>query len=143
MTFEYKCVGAPERVKRRRGVRSRADWVALAMEEIIAAETVGGWEYLRTDLVPVVEKAGIFSRSHEVHRAVMVFRRSAGEDAGHAEFAGPAAVEPQTAQRLAVPQREEAGMERDRRIRLAAERDGRSDTSAHPNRVRRPPTGLG
>ncbi len=75
MTFEYKTVGAPERAKRKRGLRSQSDRVAAAFEEILRAEAVDGWEYLRTDLLPVTERAGWFGRSHEVHRAVMVFRR--------------------------------------------------------------------
>ena len=75
MKFEYKTVGAPERAKRRRGLRSQSDRVAAAFEEILQSEAVDGWEYQRTDLLPVTERAGWFGRSHEVHRAVMVFRR--------------------------------------------------------------------
>ncbi|MFQ5566079.1 MAG: hypothetical protein ACE5EU_06935 [Paracoccaceae bacterium] len=75
MTYEYKTVGAPEKGKRKRGLRSRSDRVAAAFEEILQAEAVDGWEYLRTDLLPVTESAGWFRRGHEVHRAVMVFRR--------------------------------------------------------------------
>ena len=75
MTFEYKAIGAPEKATRKRGLRSQSDRVALAFEEILQAEAVDGWEYLRTDLLPVTERAGWFGRGHEVHRAVMVFRR--------------------------------------------------------------------
>ena len=75
MTFEYKTVGAPEKAKRKRGLRSQSDRVAAAFEEILQAEAVDGWEYQSTDLLPVTESAGWFRRGHEVHRAVMVFRR--------------------------------------------------------------------
>ena len=75
MTFEYKVVGAPEKPRRRRGARTRSDRVAAAFEEILGAEAIEGWEYLRTDLVPV-EEGGFFSRRREAHRAVMVFRRA-------------------------------------------------------------------
>ncbi|MHA1527456.1 MAG: hypothetical protein ACTSVG_00440 [Alphaproteobacteria bacterium] len=75
MNFEYKAVGAPEKAGRKRGRRSRSDRVAVAFEEILKAEAVDGWEYQRTDLLPVTESAGWFKRGHEVHRAVMVFRR--------------------------------------------------------------------
>ncbi len=34
-----------------------------------------GWEYQRTDLLPVNERQSWFSRVQETHRAVMVFRR--------------------------------------------------------------------
>ena len=75
MDYEYKCVGAPERPKRVRGAKTGSDRLAVAMEEIIQDEAVDGWEYMRTDLVPVIEKSGVLSRAHEVHRAVLVFRR--------------------------------------------------------------------
>jgi hypothetical protein len=78
MTFEYKTVGAPEKGKRQRGARSQSDRVAIAFDEVLQDEAVDGWEYLRTDLLPVTERSGWFGRSHEVHRAVMVFRRSLG-----------------------------------------------------------------
>ncbi len=75
MSFEYKTVGAPEKGKRKRGLRRQSDRVAAAFEEILQAEAVDGWEYQRTDLLPVMEGSGWFRRGHEVHRAVMVFRR--------------------------------------------------------------------
>ena len=95
MDYEYKCVAAPEKAKRRRGAKTRTDRVAGAMEDILKTEAVGGWEYQRTDLIPVEEKAGMFSRAHEVHRAVMVFRRAVGA-AGQPAYA-PVAAEPQMA----------------------------------------------
>ena len=91
MSFEYKTVGAPERAKRKRGRRSQSDRVAAAFEEILQAEAVDGWEYLRTDLLPVTESAGWFRRGQEVHRAVIVFRRPLD----------PAKVESDTIQRRA------------------------------------------
>lgn len=75
MNYEYKAVGAPEKPVRRRGAKRGSDRVAAAFEEALRAEAVDGWEYLRTDVVPVTERAGWFSRSREVSRAVMVFRR--------------------------------------------------------------------
>ena len=75
MSFEYKTVAAPEKGKRLRGLTSASERVAAAFEEILDAEAVDGWEYLRTDLLPVTERAGWFSRPREMHRAVMVFRR--------------------------------------------------------------------
>lgn len=76
MAFEYKVVGAPEKGQRKRGARSRSDRVAAAFEERLQAEAVDGWEYLRTDLIPVEERSSLFGRREEVHRAVMVFRRA-------------------------------------------------------------------
>lgn len=76
MAYEYKTVGAPEKGVRKRGARSKSDRVAAAFGQILETEAVDGWEYMRTDLVPVVERSGLFGRPQEIHRAVMVFRRS-------------------------------------------------------------------
>ncbi len=75
MNFEYKVVGAPEKARRRRGAKTGSERLAMAFEEVLQAEAIDGWEYVRTDVVPVTERAGWFSRSREVTRAVMVFRR--------------------------------------------------------------------
>lgn len=107
--YEYKCVGAPEKAKRRRGARTRTDRVAHAMQELINGEAVDGWEYQRTDLLPVEEKSGLFSRPREAHRAVLVFRRTVGVTQRPGDLRAPMAVEP----------RERA----DPLIRLAADSD--------------------
>lgn len=75
MSFEYKTVGAPEKGKRMRGARTPSDRAAAAFEDILDAEATDGWEYLRTDILPLTERRGWFGGTHEVHRAVMVFRR--------------------------------------------------------------------
>ena len=142
MEFEYKCVAAPEKARRRRGAKTRTDRVALAMQDILAAEAVGGWEYQRTDLIPVEEKSGMFSRAHEVHRAVMVFRRPAASSAPrpavqaspvsapapqpHVEQPVPApvapvTVEPETAPAPAPVREAPVHSETDEDFRLAAE----------------------
>jgi hypothetical protein len=135
MSFEYKCVGGPERPMRQRGT-SRSERVALAMQEIIGAEAVDGWEYLRTDLVPVEEKAGLFSRRHDVHRAVLVFRRE--RTAARPErqtLARGLAADPEPPASLGAAPRE-SNEEREARIRLSAERGA----PANPRRGR--PSGL-
>lgn len=147
MTVEYKCVGAPERPKRKRGAKSRSDRVASAMQEIIEAEAVDGWEYLRTDLVPVEEKSGLFGRTHEVHRAVLVFHR------GHA-VAQPVMIPAVAGQQqspadlprtIDEPRLDDApGDGQDDRFRLAADRSEPSGAAAAPApRARRTPSGLG
>ena len=129
MAFEYKCVGAPEKAKRKKGARSRSERVARAMEEIIQAEAVDGWEYQRTDLIPVEERSGLFSRAHEVHRAVLVFRRAVG--AARATSAQP--VQDITPG-VPTPEAE------DEPIRLAADRGQKAQSSTPGPRA---PTGLG
>ncbi len=154
MSVEYKCVGAPERAKRKRGMKTRSDRVAGAMQEIIAAEAVDGWEYLRTDLVPVEEKAGLFGRAREVHRAVLVFHR------GHAQVQpvllpslAPqrAAEEPRLEEpRLDVPPAEppqpaDPQADSNDRFRLAADTSepASPQQSPSPRAVRTTPAGLG
>lgn len=165
MDYEYKCVAAPEKAKRRRGAKTRTDRVAGAMEDILKAEGVGGWEYQRTDLIPVEEKSGMFSRATEVHRAVMVFRRPLASSVSQPAYA-PVAAEPQMApQPVAAPvaapavqvapqapaaapmQVQEApapaASETDGDFRLAADRSAPAEPAAHPVEALRTPKGLG
>ena len=86
MDYEYKCVGAPEKPKRVRGAKTGSQRLASAMEELIHEEAVGGWEYMRTDLVPIMEKSSMLGRAQEVHRAVLVFRREIGPPRGRSQY---------------------------------------------------------
>ena len=121
MNYEYKCVGAPEEPRRQRGVRGWSDRVALAMQEVLAAEAVDGWEYLRTDILPVEEKDGFFSRARRTQRAVLIFRREIGEAprgrAAERQGTAPGAI-------LAddTPPPHSAGRSQRRGMRLSAER---------------------
>lgn len=92
--YEYKVVGAPERAKRARGARTRTDRVARALQDLINQEAVDGWEYQRTDLLPVEERPGFFSRPRETHRAVLVFRRVSAEARTPAQRRQPVLQEP-------------------------------------------------
>ena len=154
MGYEYKCVGAPERTKRKRGAKTRSDRVAAAMQEIIAAQSTDGWEYQRTDLVPMEEKSGLFSRSHEVHRAVLVFRRPlSGATAVAAPVVTTPAAEPVAAPVAApvpepappTPAPEPTPVVEEEPIRLAADADeAPSSAAASVGSAARPaPSGLG
>jgi hypothetical protein len=74
-SLEYKCVPVPRRPKKARGQKTPADVMAGAMEAIINAEAAQGWEYQRTDLVPMEVRHGLFGAVQESHQAVMIFRR--------------------------------------------------------------------
>ena len=106
--YEYKCVGAPERARRKRGAKTRTDRVASAMQDLINAEAVDGWEYQRTDLVPIEERAGFLSRPVEAHRAVLIFRRIAPGSRRGGDLFNPSGAPAETA---------------DPHIRLAADSD--------------------
>ncbi|MEM9370335.1 MAG: hypothetical protein AAGA26_04165 [Pseudomonadota bacterium] len=105
VAIEYKTVGAPERGRRRKGSRTRSDKVAAAMEDILRREAVDGWEYVRTDLIPVEERSGLFGRTRDVHRAVMVFKRGSSEpaDADQNPQSRAAAAPPIAADPVEVP----------------------------------------
>ncbi len=77
MDYRYKCVPAPKRAKRTREHRTDADALVAAMEAAIAVEAAQGWEYLRTDVVPMQTRNGLFAATSETHQGVMVFRRPA------------------------------------------------------------------
>lgn len=77
--YEYKTVAAPRRPKKARGVKGKDAQMAHAVEELIQETAMGGWEYHRTDIFPVQEGGGLFSRAQTVQRAVMVFRRAASQ----------------------------------------------------------------
>lgn len=117
MDYEYKCVGAPEKAKRKRGARTRSDRVAGAMQALIEEHAGNGWEYLRTDLVPVEERSGLFGRPHEVHRAVLVFRRERDWQPSRAKGLQPKASEPAMSPELGTPPRPD----QDDRLRLASD----------------------
>ena len=131
MAFEYKVVGAPEKPRRRRGARTPSARVAVAFEEVLGAEAVEGWEYLRTDLVPV-EEGGFFSRRKEVHRAVMVFRRALRREARPEPMPGAPARRREEDELVLMPERRSRRPARraEPEIRLAhsADRTGADDS---------------
>jgi hypothetical protein len=111
--------------------------VALAMQEIIDTEAVDGWEYLRTDLVPVEEKASFFSRTQEVQRAVLIFRRDALVERPVLAAGDARAIAGMAQNEVSLPDdRADAREVREGRMALSAER------GAPPQRTNRPPTGL-
>ena len=73
--YTYKCVAAPRRAKKSRDHRTPADALVAAFEAAIAEQAAAGWEYLRTDLVPMEAKSGWMGPVSETHQGVMVFRR--------------------------------------------------------------------
>src|SRR5690625_3233101 len=139
MNYEYKCVGAPEEPRRQRGVRAWSDRVALAMQEAITAEAVDGWEYMRTDILPVEEKDGFFSRVRRIQRAVLIFRREIGE-APRSRATEHHTTTPGAILADDTPPPQIAGQKQARGMRLSAER-GMPAPPSRGNRL--PPSDLG
>ncbi len=74
--LQYKTVAAPRRIKKMRDVKGKDAQIARAVQDVIQAETADGWRYLRTDVFPVEEAGGWFSKPQVVNRAVLVFARA-------------------------------------------------------------------
>jgi hypothetical protein len=87
MRWEYKVVGAPERAGRHRGARTGSERAAAELAGLIEAHAVDGWEYDRTEILPVRERRGMLSQPVETHRAVVVFRRQRPEGGTRPLFA--------------------------------------------------------
>lgn len=77
-TFEYKVVPAPNRTKRVKGVKGTAGRFAAVLTETMNEQAAEGWEYLRSDSMPVEEKPGLLKSRVETYQTVLVFRRAVG-----------------------------------------------------------------
>ncbi len=73
--FEYKAIAAPRRAKRVKGAKSTTDRFAHAMTDALNTMGAEGWEYVRSETLPVDEKKGMLSSAVEAYHSVMVFRR--------------------------------------------------------------------
>lgn len=100
--YSYKTVAAPRRARKAKGIKGQEALLAHAMGEIITAETAGGWEYIRTDSLPVEEGGGLFSRPVTTWRAILIFRRPVAARAAAPASPAPAPREPFL--RAAAPQ---------------------------------------
>lgn len=74
-TYEYKVVPAPNRSKRVKGVKGTAGRFAAVLTEAMNDLAADGWEYLRSDSLPVEEKPGLLKSRVETYLTVLVFRR--------------------------------------------------------------------
>ncbi|GEM_PF-1705206 len=77
--YEYKVIPAPFSGKRAKGVKGSDGRFANALSEAINEHASAGWEYVRAESLPSVERKGLLRRRHEAYQNVLVFRR--GSDA--------------------------------------------------------------
>lgn len=90
---EYKAVAMPKSVRgRRRRGKTRGDFVADAVADILNREADAGWRYVRSDVVHLHERAGLFGALHEVVHTVLVFERPIEAPARNEVSARPAAA---------------------------------------------------
>ena len=91
--YEYKVVPTPRRPKRAKGVKGNSARFANVLTDAMNTEAAGGWEFVRTETLPMEAKPGMFSRRVESFQSVMVFRRGIydpHEEARGASVAAPA-----------------------------------------------------
>ncbi|SFJ16840.1 hypothetical protein [Celeribacter neptunius] len=93
--YEYLTVPAPRKGEKAKGVKSAEARIAQAMQSVLNEKGAEGWDYLRADLLPMEERAGITSKTVNYH-TVLVFRRElAVETEGRVFGAYPDLEEPQ------------------------------------------------
>lgn len=77
---EYRVIPAPTRGVKGPGIKTAEGRFALGLEDTLNEMARAGWHYLRSDILPSVERQGLTS-SHTVYRSVLVFQRVIpGED---------------------------------------------------------------
>ena len=76
--FEYKVVPAPRRGQKARGVRTPEARFAYALEDLMNKLGAEGWQYQRTDTLPVEQRDGLTGKT-TVYQNMLVFRRALKE----------------------------------------------------------------
>lgn len=76
--FEYRVVPAPRRGEKARGVKTTEERFALALTQLMNKLGREGWEYQRSDTLPVEERVGL-TGSKTTYQNMLVFRRSLAE----------------------------------------------------------------
>lgn len=74
---EYKVIPAPTRGHKAPGVKTPEARFALGLEDTLNEMARDGWRYLRSDILPSVERQGLTS-TQTVYRSVLVFERDVG-----------------------------------------------------------------
>ncbi len=75
MTYEYKVVPAPKKGKRGNGLRKPEDKFAGALMEVMNELGAEGWEYLRSDTLPVESRSGLTGKSTNFQN-MLIFQRA-------------------------------------------------------------------
>ena len=77
--YEYKVVPAPKKGKRSKGLHGGVDKFANALMLVMNEHGAEGWEYLRSDTLPVEVRSGLRGKSTEFQN-MLVFQRVISED---------------------------------------------------------------
>lgn len=80
--FEYQVIPTPRKPRRAKGKKTNADRFAHMLTEEINAQAALGWEFVRSETLPMDERPGMFKKPVETYQTVMVFRREIASDEG-------------------------------------------------------------
>jgi hypothetical protein len=86
--YEYKAVPAPREAKKVKGIKGVQQRFAHLLTQAINSELAGGWEYYRSESLPVDTKPGFMRSTVETYQSILIFRRTKGAS----EKAVPASV---------------------------------------------------
>jgi hypothetical protein len=76
--YEYRVVPAPRRGEKARGVKTTEERFALALTQLMNKLGREGWEYQRSDTLPVEERVGL-TGTKTTYQNMLVFRRTLPE----------------------------------------------------------------
>ncbi len=107
--WDYRVTAAPKRGIKVKGAKTGEDRFAAALEEVMNQLGAEGWEYVRSDTLPVEERQGLTGRT-TTYQTLLVFRRPRAEPAAvdatpriQRPVAAPIAAPPVAAPEPAAP----------------------------------------
>lgn len=89
--YEYRVVPAPRKGEKARGLKSTEDRFAYALSRVMNDMAREGWDYQRTDTLPVEERSGL-TGTKTVFQNMLVFRKTLAAPAPAAQPSAPAAA---------------------------------------------------
>ena len=76
MLYEYQVIPAPTRGQKAKGIKAPEARFAYVVQELMNQMARDGWEFLRAETLPSIERSGLTSTT-SVYRNLLVFRRPA------------------------------------------------------------------
>lgn len=74
--YEYKVLPTPRRAKRAKGVKGEPARFAHVLTEAINAEAKDGWEYYKSETLPLEMRPGFLKSRVETFQSLLIFRRT-------------------------------------------------------------------
>jgi hypothetical protein len=73
--YEYKTIPAPRKGEKARGIKGTDARFAHAFQTALNAQAAEGWEYQRSETLPVEHRTGLASKA-VTQQSVLIFRRA-------------------------------------------------------------------